>query len=124
MKLNREIFFILGMLATFVSDTSSTAGHFESQMVIMDTEAGFCESDEFGRIPVGNDVHLTDECGLVVCFQGYLTVARCGDLLEPPPGCRNETAVFPDCCTGTRLCPGTPGSEGSANRDTSLPASR
>ncbi|GFS78180.1 hypothetical protein NPIL_338811 [Nephila pilipes] len=66
----------------------------------LNTQNGYCDSNEFGRIPLGDSRYDDDQCERIVCRPGILTTVGCGSVGTDDPKCRIVTRQgrYPDCC--------------------------
>ncbi|XP_015924724.1 toxin-like protein 14 [Parasteatoda tepidariorum] len=65
----------------------------------LNTDNGYCEKEDFGKIPVGETRYNDEKCERGTCSSGSLDGAGCG-VIFASPGCEVQqgSGHYPDCC--------------------------
>ncbi|XP_035231330.1 toxin-like protein 14 [Stegodyphus dumicola] len=98
--------FVLAVIAVSVLEVHGSVFHKS-----VNTDNGFCEDPEYGRIPIGGTGYNDEKCRRYSCSEGAISGASCG-AQDAPAGCSlvRGTGHYPDCCPRVRC-----GSEDSSD---------
>ncbi|XP_035213834.1 toxin-like protein 14 [Stegodyphus dumicola] len=88
------VFFTFALMVTVILEV-----HGDVFVQQLNTDSGFCEGQEYGRIQVGEVSYNDEKCLQFSCTEGFLHRIGCGQI-NVPGGCHvvEGAGHYPDCC--------------------------